>query len=107
MRIGCIVVYFAPFIGLGGIMNHYQAETMPLDVENWKYVNNTENQQFHYWNNITDTYQNVSVSEIFRANNKFSGERDIPPTTLYTLIQLQTAYILFLVFYLVFKWKAN
>ena len=83
-------------------MNHYQAETMPLDVENWKYVNNTENQQFHYWNNITDMYQNVSVSEIFRANNKFSGERDIPPTTLYTLIQLQTAYILFLVSYLLY-----
>ena len=31
IRVGCIVTYFAPFVGNLGVMNHYQAETLSLD----------------------------------------------------------------------------
>ena len=33
IRIVCNVAYFAPFIGLLGLMNHYQAETKHLDPD--------------------------------------------------------------------------
>ena len=32
IRVGCIVTYFAPFVGNLGVMNHYQAETLSLDA---------------------------------------------------------------------------
>ena len=32
-RIGCIVMYFSPFIGLLGMMNHYHAELFHLSPE--------------------------------------------------------------------------
>ena len=102
VRIGCIVAYFSPFLGLMDIMNHYKSETLPLDKKIWQNINNTENQQFHYWNDITDKVESVHVSEIFRSNNKITGEPEIPTTTLYTIISLRTAYLLFAVFYLVY-----
>ena len=38
-RIGAIVAYFSPFLGLLGIMNHYQAEKLPLDPKLWQNFN--------------------------------------------------------------------
>ena len=38
-RIGAIVAYFSPFLGLLGIMNHYQAEILPLDPGLWQNFN--------------------------------------------------------------------
>jgi hypothetical protein len=35
IRVGCIVTYFAPFIGNLGVMNHYQAETLSLDPDTY------------------------------------------------------------------------
>ena len=38
-RIGAIVAYFSPFLGLLGIMNHYQAEKLALDPGMWQNFN--------------------------------------------------------------------
>ena len=102
VRIGSIIAYFSPFIGLVGIMDHFQAETMSLDHEIWQNINNTKNQQFHYWNDITNEYASVHVSELFRANNKINGAHQLVPSTLYTIIELRTAYIIFWIFYLLY-----
>ena len=102
VRIGCIVAYFAPFIGLGGILDHYQAESIPLDLKLWQYLKNNTNEQYHYWNHITDEFESVHVSDIFRANDRNDGTPIIPSTTLYTLISLKTSAILFLVFFLLY-----
>ena len=39
IRVGCIVTYFAPFIGLLGILDHYQAEKTPIDPDTYKNIN--------------------------------------------------------------------
>ena len=36
IRVVCIVTYHAPYIGLLGLLNHYTAETKPLDCDIWK-----------------------------------------------------------------------
>jgi hypothetical protein len=102
VRIGCIVAYYAPFLGLVGIVDHYQAETLSLDKEIWQKINTTDNQQFRYWNNFTNKYENVTGSKIFRSNNETTGEFKLPSTTHYTLIRLQTAYIYFAICYLLY-----
>ena len=50
---------------------------------------------YHYWNPIEDDFQNVSITSLFRSEYS-NGENPIaPPITLYTLIRLRTAFLLF------------
>ena len=59
-----IVVYFSPFIGLLGIMDHYQAEKeIPLDYDLFKQANSTG---FHYWNPIENEFHKIEISQLFR-----------------------------------------
>ena len=96
VRIGCIVTYFSPFIGLIGIMNHYSAERLPLDWEKFKEINDTHDQQYHYWNPIEDEFDSVDISKLHRSDYTTNSKYPDPPSpTLYTVISLQTAYIIF------------
>ena len=105
IRVSCICSYFAPYIGLMDIMDHYQAETIPLDFETWCRINGTDDQKFHYWNAITDQFQSVSVSDLFRSNYANCSEPSnpgLPSIKLYTVINLGTALAFFGIFYLLY-----
>ena len=104
VRVCSIVAYYSPFIGLWDIMSHYKAETIPLDYELFKRLNETEDQSFHYWNPIEDDYQSVKVSQLFRAKysnvTNFSFDSTPPSTEVYTIISLQSAFLIFWFLYL-------
>ena len=42
-RIGCIVSYYSPHLGLVGIMNHFHAERFPLDKKTFDRLNKQGN----------------------------------------------------------------
>ena len=52
IRVGSIVTFFAPYIGLLGIMNHYHAETISLDYDTWMNIIDSTDGHYHYWNPI-------------------------------------------------------
>ena len=98
IRIGTIVFYFAPFIGILDIMSHHHAESIPLDYEAFSYVNDTltnPSLEYHYWNEKEQNFQSISISQLYRSeytDTKFP----LPPSpTLYTVISLGTGYIFF------------
>ena len=102
IRIVSIVSYFAPFIGLWDILNHYQAETIPLDRETFQLLNGTVDQQYHYWNTLTNKPDSKTISQIFRSNYEDPKDIKPPPTTIYTAISLKAALIIFLCSYLTY-----
>ena len=107
MRVVCIVFYFAPFIGLLDIMSHYHAEKIPLDYEIFKSLNETDDQSFHYWNDIEQKFQSVPISQLYRSEYLHSNRTklfypDPPSTNLYTLISLGNAFAIFLGFYVIY-----
>lgn len=105
VRICAIVSYFAPFLGLLGILNHYQAERYALHYELFKNINDingTNDQQFHYWNPYEDEFQSINIQELFRSNYTISDEPTRPPPTYYTGISLGYAFVIFCVMYYLF-----
>ena len=108
VRVGCIVSYFAPYIGLLDIMSHYNAERIPLDYEIFKSLNETDDQSFHYWNDVEQKFQSVPISQLYRSEylNKTNQKKlfyPAPPSTnLYTLISLGNAFAIFLGFYIIY-----
>ena len=102
VRVGSIVAYYSPFIGLWDIMSHYKAETIPLDYKLFKRLNETKDQSYHYWNPIVKDYQSVKISDLFRSNyeNTQNNVPSPPSTQLYTIISLRSAFITFWFLYL-------
>ena len=106
IRIGAIVTYYAPYIGLLGILDHYQAETLPLDPKIWCNINSTDDQQYHFWNPLNDQFESVKVSDLFRSNYAKCSDSSVtmypgyPSTELYTGIKFGRAFGLFWVLYL-------
>jgi hypothetical protein len=68
VRVGCIVTYYSPFLGLLDILNHHKAESVPLEYNLFKKINDTDDQSFHYWNPIARDYQHVKIAHLFRSN---------------------------------------
>ena len=95
IRIGGIVFYYAPFNGELDIMSHYHAELIPLHYETFKYVNDTDLQEYHYWNEIELEFQSIGISQLYRSNYTDIKLPRPPSTTLYTIISFGTAYIIF------------
>jgi hypothetical protein len=95
IRIGDIVFYYAPFIGVLDIMSHNYAESIPLDYETFTYVNDTVLQEYHYWNEIELEFQSIGISQLYRADYTDTKYPQPPSTTLYTIISLGKAYIIF------------
>ena len=95
IRISDIVFYYAPFIGELDIMSHYQAESIPLDYETFKYVNDTDLQEYHYWNENEQEFQSISISKLYRSDYTDTRYPPPPSATLYTVISLNTAFITF------------
>jgi len=78
-RIGCVVAFFGPFLGLGDCMAHWHAEVIELDPELLDNLRKNINSSGSYWDNET-------VSLMYR-------EQDY---TNYTLVTLQSAFFIFL-----------
>ena len=97
MRIGCIVAYFSPFLGLLGITDHYQAERIPLHKKTFTNLNGT----FHYWNPI-ENFTSVDAHLLFRSNDAESGDSILPPTSNYTGIKLGMAFGFFGAMFLIY-----
>ena len=77
IRIGAIVTYVSPFIGLNGLMNHFQAETKALNPRIWKHLTNPDEK------------------DLFRSNYKDLSNITPPPSTVYTLVNFGQAYLIF------------
>ena len=95
IRVGCIVSYHAPYLGLLGIMDHYQAETIPLSYESFKSLNDTDDKLYHYWNPFANEFQSIPVAQLFRSNYSITTRPGTPSTQNYTVISIGTAYALF------------
>ena len=95
IRIGDIVFCFAPFIGELDIMSHHHAESIPLDYKTFKYVNDTDLHEYHYWNENENEFESISISQLFRSDYNNTEYPQPPSTTLYTVISLGTAFIIF------------
>ena len=94
IRIGSIVTYYSPFLGLLDITAHYQAEILPLDSEHFISLNETE---YQYWNPKEEVFQSVNISQLFRFQNT-------PPSSkIYTVIGLVDSYLIFLVMFLAYS----
>ena len=50
---------------------------------------------YHYWNPREDEYQSINITKLFRSDYTDENNPTPPPTTMYTWIRLQTAFILF------------
>jgi hypothetical protein len=83
-------------------MSIYQAETFALDYESFRYINDTENQQYQYWNEVEDKFQSISISQLYRSNYTNTEYPQPPSITKYTLITMQTAFIIFWLMYLIY-----
>ena len=97
IRVGCIVSYFAPYLGLLGIMDHYQGETIPLAYDSFKSLNKTDDKIYHYWNPFENEFQSIPAAKLFRSNysKKDTSQPGPPSTQNYTVISIGTAYALF------------
>ena len=76
-RIGCIIAFFGPFLGLGDCMAHWHAEGIQLDNDTMKNLKGSTS----YWDRET-------VDLMYRP------QLDQP--TNYTLVTLQEAFFIFL-----------
>ena len=102
IRIGSIVTYYSPFLGLCGIIDHYQAEILPLDFEHFM---SFSERKYQYWNPIEEEFQSVSISQLFRSHYNYTtsknnvstlNEAPTPPSyKLYTGIGLDSAFLIF------------
>ena len=62
----CIVTYFSPYLGLLGIVDHYEAERLyHLDHSTYKSFDSTF---YEYWNPIQEKFQAVNISRLFRSD---------------------------------------
>ena len=102
IRVGSIVTFFAPYIGLLGIMNHYQAETISLDSGTWMNFILSNDGHYHYWNQFEEQYQSIHISQLFRSNYTDPSDPQPPFSTKYTEISLGYAYLLFWLLFLMY-----
>ena len=102
IRVGCIVTYQSPYIGLLGMNNHHQAEIFPLDPEIFKRINATESQLYHYWNPIIDEFQNITISKLFRSDYSDKDYPKSPNSNIYTVISYGTGFKIFWICYLIY-----
>ncbi len=79
-RIGCVVAFFGPFLGLGDCMAHWHAEGIQLDPEILENLRSSTG-SVQYWDRKT-------VDLMYREQ--------LDPPTNYTLVTLQAAFFIFL-----------
>ena len=95
------MTYYSPHLGLLGIMDHYQAESIPLDRETWMMFNDT---LYQYWNPIEEEFQSINISLLFRSDYSKITEFPMPPlTTNYTVISLGTSFATFWAMFLAYS----
>ena len=58
--------------------------------------------RFHYWNPIEEEFQSIDINNLYRSDYPNREYPVPPPTTIYTLIKLRTAFILFWIAFLLY-----
>ena len=66
VRVICFVAYFAPFLGLGGLMNHYKAEQTSMDYGRFLSLK-TYSSNFHYWDIEQNKPMSARLTDIHRS----------------------------------------
>ena len=61
VRLLCSIAYFAPFLGLGGLMNHYLAERIPMSYDTLKSM---KSPFFYFWNKDRDVSQSIKITDL-------------------------------------------
>ena len=84
VRLGCVVTFFGPFLGLFNVLAHWRAEQTVLDS------------RFKVLFGIRDPSSNLTLEEVYRAD--YSNQVPVPPPyKLYTQVTLGTSFAFFLV----------
>ena len=108
VRVGCLVAYFAPFLGLLDCLNHYHMEKITLaDTSDFEFsfrstldFYQNSSSVFHYWNNETEQPEKLGLRSVFRTN--FNDQSQPIDSSLYTSITLGVAYGIFWFGFLIF-----
>ena len=95
VRIVCFISYFAPFMGLVGLLNHYHAEQISLSHETLQTLEGFS-KDFRFWNMEKDMSQSRPLTDIYRSDYTTDPDNPIPPPiTAYTIISKEVGYLLF------------
>ena len=96
-RIGAIFFYFAVFLGQLNMLAHWKAEQTSFQMlDGWtvKSPNDWIHESFSYWSEQDKEISSVPFQLLYRSN--YSTTPPTPPSyTMYTGIDLGTAFILF------------
>ena len=90
VRMVCYLAYFAPYVGLGGLMNHFKAEKTSMNYEKLKSLKGL---YFQYWNKDKDELESIKITDLYRSDYREDlANPTPPPLTSYTAMSLQVAY---------------
>merc|ERR1719458_1607911 len=86
VRLGCVVTFFGPFLGLFNVLAHWRAEKIVLDSK-----------VFSHFNGSLKLGSSLPLEAIYRANYS-TPDFPLPPSyKLYTQVTLGTSFAFFLV----------
>ena len=63
-RVGCLVAFFCPYLGLLDLLAHWEAERIPL---NYAHMNRAE---FVYYNHMSDMTERIPIEHLYRSDYK-------------------------------------
>jgi hypothetical protein len=85
-RIGCIVAFYCPVLGLLGLLSHWTAEQVSFDPK-YRDDDSTVNMTtdlLHYWDLVTGHPQSVAYSVLYRSDYTDPAHPVPPVYTMYT-----------------------
>ena len=86
-RIACIILFFAPFLGLLDLMSHWKAEQYSFEPSDGIDI---LNDNFTYWNSELEAIESIPFRDLYRL------DLPQPPSySFYTGLQLKWAYLAF------------
>ena len=65
VRLVCYIAYFAPFLGLGGLMNHFLAEQIPMGYNT---LLSMKSLYFYFWNKDRNVSQSIAITDVYRSD---------------------------------------
>ena len=92
-RIACIILFFAPFLGLLDLMSHWKAEQYSFEPSDGIDI---LRDNFIFWNSKLEAIESIPFRDLFRLD--YSVDPPQPPSySFYTGLQLKWAYLVFFV----------
>ena len=92
-RIACIILFFAPFLGLLNLMAHWKAEQLSFEPPDGIDI---LNDNFTYWNSELEAIESIPFKDLYRLD--YSVDPPQPPSiSFYTGLKLKWAYLVFFI----------